>query len=506
MKTTQYKPIKEKVVFNSKKETGYIRDLGTTTYISLEKKRREFGAHLTSVDIFKKFIFPEIKNILYQYTWVDLFAGEGNLILPILEAIPKNKIIEFFKDHIFLFDIQRDMVKKSIENAINYGIPLEVAKENIQVRDTLQDYPKFLRSLKYPIYHITNPPYLYLGYIAKNSERNLKYFSGQNEGYQDLYQIALINDLRNGLKKMIYIIPTNFLFGFSVSNKIRKDFLPFYNIKKAIIFEKKIFEFTGTNVCICFFERKSNQTSSPIVFKALKINSRTLEKEYKLSPQHFYRAGGEFDDYISCFRSSTLLKIKFYLTLEEIERNKGDFLVKLLDVNSFSNGYFKFNTYKVNQKLYNKIKNNPLFVRTLDTGSWAGRVGIYNVNEVFGIDGILVTKEKYRTHPIQIFLSPELELNDLILLKNYFNLMLEYFRDITDSEFLTTFKYSNSDYVRKYLGLSQVKKLLETFPIHLMSSEMKKILNILVDQKNIEGIKDVLINLNKKINSQVSLF
>ena len=25
-------------------------------------------------------------------------------------------------------------------------------------------------------------------------------------------------------KKMIYIIPTNFLFGFSVSNKIRNDF------------------------------------------------------------------------------------------------------------------------------------------------------------------------------------------------------------------------------------------------------------------------------------------
>ncbi|MFN3967146.1 MAG: hypothetical protein ACK4JE_05565 [Endomicrobiia bacterium] len=91
--------------------------------------------------------------------------------------------------------------------------------------------------LEYHPYHITNPPYLYLGYIAKNSERNLKYFSGPNEGYQDLYQIALINDLRHNLEKLIYIIPTNFLFGFSISNKIRKDFFPFYNIKKAIIFE-----------------------------------------------------------------------------------------------------------------------------------------------------------------------------------------------------------------------------------------------------------------------------
>jgi hypothetical protein len=88
---------------------------------------------------------------------------------------------------------------------------------------------------------------------------------------------------------MIYIIPTNFLFGFSVSNKIRKDFLPFYTIKKAIIFERKIFEFTG----ICFFERKPRPSETPIIFKALKINSKVIEKEYKLSPINFYRAGAD---------------------------------------------------------------------------------------------------------------------------------------------------------------------------------------------------------------------
>jgi len=236
-----------KIIYKSKKEkidnintySGYVKDIGVTSHISIEKIRREFGAHLTSIDIFKKFIFPEIKDLLYKYTWIDLFCGEGNLILPILEAIPKNKREDFFKEHIFLFDIQKEMVEKAIEKAKSYGIRQEVAKRNIQVRDTLQDYPDF-RFLKYPPYHITNPPYLYLGYIVKNSERNLKYFFGPNEGYQDLYQIALINDLRYGLEKLIYIIPTNFLFGFSVSNKIRKDFLQVYTIKKAIIFEKKI--------------------------------------------------------------------------------------------------------------------------------------------------------------------------------------------------------------------------------------------------------------------------
>ncbi len=506
MSKTRYKPIKEKIIAKPIKKGGYVRDLGTTTYISVEQKRREFGAHLTSIDIFKKFIFPEIKNVLYKYIWVDLFAGEGNLILPILEAIPANKRIDFFKEHIFLFDIQKEMIEKLIENAKKYGIPTEIAKKNIQIRDTLQDYPKFLKNLNYPIYHITNPPYLYLGYIAKNSERNLKYFLGQNEGYQDLYQIALINDLRNGLEKLVYIISTNFLFGFSVSNKIRKDFLPFYNIEKAIVFERKIFEFTGTNVCICFFERKPHPSQEPITFKALKINSKIIEKRYNLSPKNFYRTGGEFDEFITYFKSSSPLKNKFYLTLDEVKKNKGPKEVKLLDVNNFSNGYFRFDIYSVNEKLYKKMQNNPLFVRTLDTGSWEGRVGIYNVKEAFGVDGIVVTREKYRTHPIQIFITPELSPDDLSLVKNYFNLMLEYFRNITDSEFLTTFKYSNSDYVRKYLGLSQTKKLLETFPVHLMTPEKKQILRILIEQKNIEGIKEVLMNLNKKVKNQITLF
>jgi methylase of polypeptide subunit release factors len=505
MSNTNYKQIKEKIETKPMSRSGYVRDLGTSNYISTEKKRREFGVHLTSIDIFKKFIFPEIKDFLYKYTWVDLFCGEGNLILPILEVIPKNERIDFFKKHIFLFDIQKEMVEKSIENAKNYGIPYKIAKNNIQLRDTLQNYPNF-KSFRYPPYHITNPPYLYLGYIVKNSERNLKYFSGENEGYQDLYQIALINDLRHGLEKLIYIIPTNFLFGFSVSNKIRKDFLLFYNIKKAIIFERKIFEFTGTNVCICFFEKKIKPSQNFIVFKALKINSKIVEKEYKLSPKNFYRSGGEFDEYVSYFKSPNPLRIKFYLTLDEVKKNKGQREVKLLDANNFSNCCFKFDTYLVNEKLYNEIKNNPLFVRTLDTGGWDGRVGIYNVRETFGVDGIVVTKEKYRTHPIQIFIEPALSEEDLVLLKNYFNLMLEYFRDITDSEFLTTFKYSNSDYIRKYLGLSQTKKLLETFPVHIIPKDQKKMLKILIEQKNIEEIKDMLLSLNKKVENQITLF
>ena len=47
----------------------------------LKNKRRTYGEHLTSISIFKKFILPEIQKEIYKYRWVDLFCGEGNLIV-----------------------------------------------------------------------------------------------------------------------------------------------------------------------------------------------------------------------------------------------------------------------------------------------------------------------------------------------------------------------------------------------------------------------------------------
>jgi len=90
-----------------------------------------------------------------------------------------------------------------------------------------------------------------------------------------------------------------------------------------------------------------------------------------------------------------------------------------LDVNEYKNIVLN-----VNEDLYKKIKSNILFVRTLDTGKMDGRVGLYEVKEVFNVDGIFVSKSKHRTHPIQIFLEPIISKEHQKLLKNYFNLLL----------------------------------------------------------------------------------
>jgi hypothetical protein len=85
-------------------------------------RRRMFGSHMTSIDIFTDFIYPDIKEKLNNYIWVDLYAGGGNLILPILKHINRENREEFFRNNIYLFDIQKKMVQECIRNAQFYGI------------------------------------------------------------------------------------------------------------------------------------------------------------------------------------------------------------------------------------------------------------------------------------------------------------------------------------------------------------------------------------------------
>ena len=465
-------------------------------FINDKKERRTLGVHLTSVDVFSKYILPEIKEKLKDFVWVDLYAGEGNLILPILNEIPSEERVEFFQNHIYLFDIQPQMVQKCIRNAESYGIPDGIAKNNIKIRDNLESYPEILKTKDFPIFHITNPPYLYLGYIRKHkrTQKHLGYFEGNNHGYQDLYQIAMINDLRNGIENMIYIIPTNFLYGASVSNKFRLDFLKLYKILKMVIFEIKLFEFTGTNICIGYFKRKNRPNVESTHFNALKIKKQNVKvkKDYILRPKYKYRAGSEFDEFLEKFRAKDPLIVKYYLLSEEVNENLGNNLISVIDANKYENNEYKRLNLQINDVLDEKIKSNILYIQTVDKGSIEGRVGLGIIKENFNVDAIYVSGNTYRTHPIQIFLDPRISIEDQHILKGYFNFILEYFREQLDSEFLTTYKYSNAAYTRKYLGLTQVRGLIETFPIMKMDKKSDEELRFAIEERNFKTILKML--------------
>ncbi|UYP46687.1 hypothetical protein NEF87_002972 [Candidatus Lokiarchaeum ossiferum] len=467
------------------------------------KKRRKFGQHFTTVSICEEFILPYIKDSLYDYIWVDLFAGEGNLIFPILNLIPEQERISFFESHIYLFDIQPEWTEKSIQNAQKYGIPEKLARQKIQTRDCLSNYPQFLRNLEYPVYHVTNPPYLYLGYIVKTAEtqKYLPLFTNENRGLQDLYQIALINDLRNAIDQMIYIIPSNFIFGNSVSNKIRDEFLPYYSISRSFIFEKQIFKHTGTNVMINFFQRNLNPQYSTVEFQGIKIGKEQKENRYLLEPQYHYKAGSEFETFITNFKVKNPVIMKYYLKQHDVDEHPGKNEIKVIDANNFEKSEYVLLTIFVDSKFANEIQSNLLWIRTVDTGTLDGRAGLYSIKGSFNASGILVTKATYRTHPIQIFFSPPLSKAEQRLLQNYFNLTLEYLRSITDSEFMTTYKYSSGPYTRKYFGLSQAKKIIATFPLNHLDDSEKNYFSKLIYNKDVTQLLEFLKTVKNKWKS-----
>ena len=146
----------------------------------------------------------------------------------------------------------------------------------------------------------------------------------------------------------------------------------------------------------------------------------------------------------------------------------------------------------INDELKHLVESNILFVQTVDKGSLNGRVGLRLIEDSFNVKGIYVSSNTYRTHPIQIFLEPIINKEDQLLLMDYFNFILEKFRKELDSEFLTTYKYSDATYTRKYLGLTQVRMLIESFPIRVITDINKKELSELIKEKNFQKIKEYL--------------
>lgn len=455
---------------------------------------RKFGEHLTPSGIFEEFILPEIGDFINHYGWVDFFAGEGNLILPILAQIPPEDREFFFRDHLWLFDIQNKMVSQCIDNAMQMGISEKLAIRNIRRRDSLEQTAPNGVSGSIPLYHITNPPYLYLGYIRKKMPFHLKYFRGRNNGYQDLYQIAMMNDLHGNVERMIYIIPSNFLFGNSVSNKIRNDFLKYYDITKAFIFEKQIFEHTGIGVSIFFFKRKKRPSSSSVKFPAVKIkkDGTRLQKTYVLKPKYNYRAGWEFDNFLQKYHTEKPFGVEFYLKHDEVLGNIGNKTVSVIDANNYRNHTYVETELNVNSELMTKITSNLLYVRTIDTGVEDGRIGLEVIRDDFGVDGIYVSSKATRTQPIPLFLDPLLSEEDQWLLCSYFNMMLEQWRKKLDSDFLTNYKYSDGTYTRKYLGLTQVKALIETFSFLSMNANDRQRMREAVSRWNYDDILSLL--------------
>jgi hypothetical protein len=251
---------------------------------------------------------------------------------------------------------------------------------------------------------------------------------------------------------------------------------------------------------INFFERKTKSlpNDAPIEFQAIKIRAKNPsdheEKSYYLTADQNYKAGNEFEDFIQKIHVTKPINLNYYLKLAEVEENKGKTSLSVIDANDFQKAAYQKRIIYVNSKLAAKIRANPLWIRTVDTGTPNGRVGLYRISESFDVEGIMVTKATYRTNPIQIFFEPLISLEVQSMLLDYVNLLMEILRNRTDSEFMTTYKFSTSHYTRKYFGLSQARKLMQTFPFYDLIPHDKKIFRKILEEKNGTALWDFMNN------------
>ena len=208
-----------------------------------------------------------------------------------------------------------------------------------------------------------------------------------------------------------------------------------------------------------FFIRKE-KNFSPIKFQAIKLfKDKHVKQDFILKKKYNYYAGWEFEEFIKNNKKNNI-KISFYLKKEEILKNKWKNKVILLNINTN-----KKEIYYVNNILYQKIKNNILYIRPIDSWSWNKRAGLYCIKELdIDIDGIL-TEKTHRTHLIHLFFEDSIDILKQLKIKENFNTHLEALRKKFDSCFLTTFKYSKCEYTRKILWLKQVKQILSILDI-----------------------------------------
>jgi len=381
----------------------------------------------------------------------DAFAGNGDLIFGLMRWLPNaDARARWFTTHAFLYDVRPEAVERMRERAIALGVPIDTARERIRVCDTLTKPPQHGENA----IHITNPPWLYKGSLAKRADAKdawAHYF--QQTPYVDVYQLAMANDIRLGVREAVYIVPPNFLFGDSVASAIRREVFRYYTVPTIVYYAHPIFETTDQHALVVHMKRKPNPDDEPQeVAIEYREPHRVIRYRERLSVANNYRAGAAFDEYVADNDRLAPHTVRWYLTWDEVLRRRGNNTVRLLDVSVYG-----IATADIDDALLVELRANPYSLRTLDSTD-GRRAGLYRTQGEYGAEGV-VAHRTHRTHPIQVRVYPPLPESYWDTVGEAFNTTLERLRAQTHDGFMTCFRYGHAP--RRYLGLKQAERLLK---------------------------------------------
>jgi len=337
----------------------------------------------------------------------QFFTANSDYILSGFECFVKNKNV------VDCFAGAGDLLKWAKKNGANSIKGFDVDKNYVDNKIVFEN--DSLKNLQKCDFVITNPPYLYQNKMNDNSIL-------ANSKHTDLYQLSLekIMDSREG----IVIVPINFLSAEN-SRYIREIFLEKFKIVKTNYFTQQVFPSTTYNVISFYYKKKEQKNSTmKIDWTIFPENKRT---EITIHRKHNWQIGGEFLSKIN--ESGNKLKIS---RLEEKDLQNGDIKIK-----AAYNHLDDRREFFVNRSFYEKIKNNIIILKAIDTGTNEGKICLDDIRK-YGCDALISIKTS--RNQIQIMFPPAITIPEQEKIIKLFNEELEQKRNEYNSLFMTNFR------------------------------------------------------------------
>ena len=371
---------------------------------------------------------------------VDPFVGEGNLLFDYLETIDKDKARQLIVDKKILgFDTDITAIKRVKDRFSKYfNLPIELFNDIFVKNNSLKN-----NRCKSDDFIFTNPPYLARNTCQKKFPKDFNRNFSKNS-FNDYYEITLNLYCKN---EGIWIIPSNFLSS-KVMSKTRKKILSRFNICNAFLFEYPIFKDTRISV-VSFSTTTSNSVQKNIKTTFVNKTSETV-KYIDIDKEG-----------IICKEWENIANNNNYDVTQGLFRcdiKEGNFDVKMI------NEYYEIEDFKVSEDIYNKINDNILFLRTADTGSEIGVLGLYTLKELFkekgAVTSSLVTKKTSRLC-VPLFFNHKKTIEEQLFIKDEVNRLLREYREKYNSIFLTNFKNATNVIQRKRITFKEVYSLIK---------------------------------------------
>lgn len=372
-------------------------------------------------------------------TIVDPFVGQGDLIIYYLGLFSKEESKELLlKNKVKGFDIDLNNIKFIIKHLSEYyNINKELLTRNFRLNDSLENN----LTNRDNDFILTNPPYLAKNVCkTKFIKLHKKYF--KKNLYQDLYEVSINKYINND---GIWIIPNNFISSKNMQ-KLREKILKKKSIENINIYNEQLF--IDTKISVCSIEILKKKTKEEQKKLDIKI------KEDKISID-ITREG------IICEEWYKLLEVKvqdFKLGVIEEEIPEGDTSITMINEMGTISKKNTTDLYK------NKITENILIFRSIDTGSYKNNleIGLYHFKEIYKDKEVdfMISKKTTRSI-IPIIFKETIPPEEQIKIKNKFNEILSAYRKKYMSIFLSDFKNTTKGRIRKRLSFREASCLLQ---------------------------------------------